>query len=136
MSQVKTVKNKKRPLQGDGSNEQSADLVNASASTSKAKSGKNQSSKKQKIAKPIKKKKACGLCGKTRKLMITDCCDNWICDDEHNYRLFSYSLDSCARNHRRYSNCAFHYNEGHTGKWQDCKQCEEDACGDDTYDIE
>ena len=32
---------------------------------------------------------ACGLCGKTKKLTKTECCGNWICDDEHKYVVFS-----------------------------------------------
>lgn len=77
------------------------------------------------------KKKACGLCGKNRKLTKTECCDNWICDDEHKYRLFSYALNSCRRNHRRYSICAFHHTEGHNGPWKDCSQCEAENLMDD-----
>lgn len=45
----------------------------------------------------------CGLCGKTKKLTKTECCDNWICDDEDQYRLFSFAHNSCRRNHRRYT---------------------------------
>jgi hypothetical protein len=36
----------------------------------------------------------CGLCGKTQNLTRTDCCDQWICDDEHEYVLFSYARNS------------------------------------------
>lgn len=68
-------------------------------------------------------KPRCGLCGKTRKLTRTECCDQWICDDEENYVLFSYAMNSCSRNHSRYTLCGFHYNEGHAGAWQDCKKC-------------
>ena len=65
----------------------------------------------------------CGLCGEKKpgvSLIRTKCCNKWICNDEHTYRPFSFSLDSCHRNHDRYTLCAFHYNEGHTGRWQDC----------------
>ncbi len=65
----------------------------------------------------------CGLCGKTKKLMRTECCGHWICDDEEKYVLFSYARNSCARNHSRYTLCAFHYNEGHEGSWKDCMIC-------------
>jgi hypothetical protein len=66
----------------------------------------------------------CGLCGSTTKrLTRTPCCGNWICDDEDEYVLFSYARNSCHRNHDRYTACSFHYNEGHTGRWQDCKKC-------------
>jgi hypothetical protein len=65
----------------------------------------------------------CGLCGKTKNLTRTECCGNWICDDEHTYRLFSYAHNSCMRNHRRYTLCGTHHSEGHSGRWQDCKKC-------------
>jgi len=65
----------------------------------------------------------CGLCGKTRNLVRTECCDRLICDDEGNYRLFSYARNSCSRNHRRYTLCGFHHAEGHSGAWQDCSAC-------------
>ncbi|OGC36937.1 hypothetical protein A3J90_07840 [candidate division WOR-1 bacterium RIFOXYC2_FULL_37_10] len=65
----------------------------------------------------------CGLCGKTRNLTKTDCCGNWICDDEHKYKAFSYTRNSCHRNHSRYTLCAYHSNEGHEGKWQTCRKC-------------
>jgi hypothetical protein len=65
----------------------------------------------------------CGLCGKTTNLTKTECCGNWICDDEHNYRLFSYARNSCHRNHSCYTVCAAHHAEGHSGRWQDCAEC-------------
>lgn len=68
-------------------------------------------------------KRACGLCGKKKNLRRTECCGNWICDDEHTYVIFSYSRNSCDRNHNRYTLCGFHHNEGHPGRWQDCEQC-------------
>ena len=58
--------------------------------------------------------------------MRTECCNKLICDDEDSYVLFSYSREHCSRNHRRYSNCAYHYGEGHEGKWQECERCKED----------
>lgn len=67
----------------------------------------------------------CGLCGNTQNLTKTACCDNWICDDENQYRLFSFARNSCSRNHRRYTLCGGHYAEDHGGKWQDCQQCRE-----------
>lgn len=30
-------------------------------------------------------KRQCGLCGGTNNLIKTNCCDNWICDDEDQY---------------------------------------------------
>ena len=65
----------------------------------------------------------CGLCRKTGNLTRTECCGQWICDDEHKYVLFSYARNSCHRNHSRYTLCAFHYHERHAGNWQDCAKC-------------
>jgi hypothetical protein len=84
-----------------------------------------------KRAAPAKKpgaaeKPRCGLCGKRAKLTRTECCGQWICDDEDSYVLFSYARNSCSRNHLRYTLCGFHFNEGHSGSWQDCKECRED----------
>jgi hypothetical protein len=67
----------------------------------------------------------CGLCGKTTRLTKTDCCGQWICDDEDQYVLFSYARNSCHRNHSRYTLCGHHYTEGHPGKWQECPTCRE-----------
>jgi len=76
----------------------------------------------------LKKKKSdgkpkCGLCGKTKKLTKTECCGQWICDDEDKYVLFSYARNSCYRNHRRYTLCGYHHTEGHPGDWKDCPKC-------------
>ena len=71
-------------------------------------------------------RRRCGLCGKARKLTRTECCGNWICDDESNYVLFSYARNSCSRNHRRYTLCGFHHSEGHPGNWKECVRCRED----------
>lgn len=65
----------------------------------------------------------CGLCGATGKLTRTECCGQWICDDEDDYVLFSYARNSCHRNHKRYTLCGGHFEEGHDGKWQDCPKC-------------
>jgi hypothetical protein len=69
----------------------------------------------------------CGLCGATDNLTKTECCGNWICDDEDQYVLFSYAHNSCYRNHRRYTLCGGHFQEGHEGKWQDCPECRKDC---------
>lgn len=86
--------------------------------------------KSNKVVKPPATKQArrkpvahCGLCGKTKNLTKTECCGNWICDDEQNYQLFSYARNSCSRNHRRYTLCGYHFNEGHDGDWQNCPKC-------------
>lgn len=65
----------------------------------------------------------CGLCGKTKNLIKTECCGQWICDDEDKYVMFSYARNSCYRNHRRYTLCGYHFNEGHHGHWKDCPEC-------------
>ncbi|MBC8329599.1 MAG: hypothetical protein H8E31_12730 [Planctomycetes bacterium] len=65
----------------------------------------------------------CGLCGKSGQLTRTECCGQWICDDEGSYRLFSYARNSCSRNHRRRTLCGYHHAEGHAGRWQDCRAC-------------
>lgn len=65
----------------------------------------------------------CGLCGKTRNLTKTECCGNWICDDEHKYVMFSYARNSCQRNHRRYTLCGYHHIEEHLGDWKECREC-------------
>lgn len=71
----------------------------------------------------MKSKRCCGLCGKHSKLVKTDCCGNWICNDEHKYVLFSYARNSCSRNHRRFTLCGYHHVEGHKDEWQTCKKC-------------
>jgi hypothetical protein len=76
------------------------------------------------------KKKSCGLCGATKNLTKTECCNNFICDDEDKYVLFSFATNSCHRNHRRYTLCSTHYYAKHKGKWQECKKCK------DEYSIE
>jgi hypothetical protein len=70
--------------------------------------------------------RCCGLCGATDKLTITECCGQWICDDEDQYVLFSYARDSCSRNHSRFTLCGHHSAEGHEGSWQDCSKCRDD----------
>jgi hypothetical protein len=67
----------------------------------------------------------CGLCGKTSRLRKTECCGEWICDDEGSYVLFSYARNSCSRNHGRYTLCGFHHAEGHAGDWRECTECRE-----------
>ncbi len=74
-------------------------------------------------SKKISSKHKCGLCGKTKNLMRTDCCGNWICNDERNYVMFSFARNSCHRNHDRFTLCASHFHEGHSGDWKTCKEC-------------
>jgi len=68
----------------------------------------------------------CGLCGKTDNLIRTDCCGQWICDDEDQYQLFSFARNICSRNHRRYTLCGYHHAEGHPGDWRECSVCRDD----------
>lgn len=84
-----------------------------------------------KITKKTTKKRIatppCGLCGKTKKPRYkTECCDNWVCGNENDYVMFSYSRDICSRNHRRFTLCGSHHAEGHKGDWKTCKKCRED----------
>lgn len=72
------------------------------------------------------KKPTCGLCGKTKNLTKTPCCNNWICDDADKYVIFSYETNSCYRNHDRYTLCAYHYHQQHSDEWQECKKCKEE----------
>jgi hypothetical protein len=71
-------------------------------------------------------KPKCGLCGKKEELTKTECCDQWVCDDEGKYILFSYERNSCYRNHRRYTLCGYHHAEEHSGSWKDCSDCRAD----------
>ena len=68
----------------------------------------------------------CGLCGKTGNLTRTECCGQWICDDEERYVMFSFARNSCHRNHDRYTLCSYHHNENHQGDWKTCPKCRED----------
>lgn len=68
---------------------------------------------------------ACGLCGTRGRVMRTECCGQFVCDDEESYVMFSYARNSCARNHRRYTLCGSHFAEAHAGRWQDCQACRE-----------
>ena len=86
--------------------------------------------RKRNLKKPKKKENSgsprCGLCGKSGKLIKTECCDQWICDDEDKYVLFSYATNSCQRNHRRFTLCGYHYNEDHDSHdWKTCQKCRE-----------
>jgi hypothetical protein len=70
-----------------------------------------------------KDKRKCGLCGKKRKLIKTECCNQWICNDYDNYVAFSYARNSCSRNHNLFTICGYHHNEGHSGDWSKCNKC-------------
>lgn len=76
---------------------------------------------------PERPKAVCGLCGKSARLTTTECCGRPICDDEDSYELFSYSRNSCSRNHRRFTLCGSHFAEGHDGDWRTCQDCKDDV---------
>ena len=75
------------------------------------------------MAKGQKEEKMCFICGATKNLVRTECCGKWICDDEDKYVPFSYAHNSCHRNHRRYTLCAYHHDNGHKGDWKTCPDC-------------
>lgn len=86
--------------------------------------------KQRKSSRPVTTSKQtgrakCGLCGKSGRLRKTECCNEWICDDEDEYVLFSYARNSCSRNHSRYTLCGYHSAEQHEGAWLECEECEE-----------
>lgn len=78
---------------------------------------------KTKLKGPKAPKPRCGLCGKTKNLIQTGCCGNWLCDDAHKYVAFSYARNSCYRNHDRFTLCGYHHHEQHTGNWKTCDEC-------------
>ena len=86
--------------------------------------------KKTELRKPTKRTDTtghgCELCGKAGEVIQTECCGRWICDDEGRYVPFSYARNSCSRNHSRFTLCAFHHAEGHSGNWQDCSSCRDE----------
>jgi len=86
----------------------------------KTKTKSNSGRVRQMVSKP-----KCGLCGKSKNLTKTECCGQWICDDEDSYVMFSYARNSCRRNHRRYTLCGFHDAEEHEGDWKECAECRE-----------
>jgi hypothetical protein len=77
--------------------------------------------KKKKIKR--RQRPACGLCGSKTNLIRTECCEQWICNDETEYVPFSYARNSCYRNHLRYTLCGYHYIENHSGDWKTCPEC-------------
>jgi len=66
----------------------------------------------------------CRFCGNDSvPLVKTRCCNQWICCDTSfvSYRGGGY----CQFPHEHESVCHFHYNDGHSGAWQDCEECRE-----------
>eukprot|EP01133_Synstelium_polycarpum_P012996 gene12996-15287_t len=74
--------------------------------------------------------KKCHICGqqpsRNLKLTRTECCGNWVCDNEDQYQLFSGSRDFCGRSHAKYTICG---TKSHTARkhqspdWRTCQQC-------------
>jgi len=65
----------------------------------------------------------CRFCGeKSLPLVKTRCCEQWICCDTD--FLSIHGGGYCQFEHEHYSMCHFHYNEGHTGPWQECEECQ------------
>lgn len=89
----------------------------------KSKNKKAAPSPRQAAAPAKSTKNRCGLCGKSDRLTRTECCGNWICDDEGGYVLFSHARNSCYRNHRRHTLCGYHHAEEHEGSWKSCSLC-------------
>lgn len=73
----------------------------------------------------MSEKPRCGLCGNNSlPLTKTECCKNWICDDEN---LAATDFDSCMKNHRL-TLCSTHFIEGHMKEepdWRKCSACKE-----------
>lgn len=92
-------------------------------SKSRKKAGRKRPAKRKASRGRSTPSRKCGLCGATKNLTKTECCNQWICDDEQEYVLFSYARNSCSRNHRRYTLCGNHFAEGHSGHWKDCEEC-------------
>ncbi len=99
------------------------DQCSATATTSTRDCAMAKSARSVKSLRPGTDAPRCGLCGKTKNLVRTECCGNWICDDESTYVMFSYACNSCHRNHNRYTLCAHHHIEGHAGDWKTCRKC-------------
>lgn len=60
-------------------------------------------------------------------ITFTECCNLPICDNSHEYEMFSYSRDFCSRSHDRYTACASHHHENHEGDWRECAECNIDT---------
>ncbi len=76
----------------------------------------------------------CRFCGSTTlPLVKTRCCDQWICCDT---KFLSFRGNgTCQFEHENDSICHFHFNEGHSGPWQECKECR-DFVGEEEFESE
>ena len=76
----------------------------------------------------------CRFCGNDSvPLVKTKCCDQWICCDTSYLSIKGGGY--CLYHHEHESVCHFHYNEGHSGKWQECEECREFFGEDDFNDA-
>lgn len=66
-------------------------------------------------------------------ITFTSCCNLPVCDNSHEYQMFSYSRDFCERSHSRYTACGRHMDEEHAGDWRECEQCNEPEEGARPY---
>jgi len=74
----------------------------------------------------------CSICGSTAaevQLGYTECCNIRVSDNAHEYQMFSYDRSHCMRSHDRYTACASHCHEGHSGDWRECAECNSLDCG-------
>lgn len=59
----------------------------------------------------------CVICGKPcEKMLLLECCGQLFCG-------VSRRGKSCAERHDRYTLCANHHLEKHSGSWKECKKC-------------
>src|SRR5262249_27404329 len=66
----------------------------------------------------------CRFCGDDKAPLVrTECCHQWACCDTAFISI--RGGDRCQFEHEHYSPCHFHFNERHSGSWQDCKECED-----------
>ena len=76
----------------------------------------------------------CRFCGEeSLPLVKTPCCKQWICCDTA--FLSIGGGDYCQYEHESYSICYFHYNEKHSGSWQECAECR-DFFGNEKFEDE
>lgn len=73
----------------------------------------------------------CRFCGNDSvPLVKTKCCNQWICCDTSFASIEGGGY--CQYPHEHESICHFHYNNGHSGIWQECEECR-DLVGDDNF---
>jgi len=70
-------------------------------------------------------RQTCKLCDKSHKLVRTECCNQWLCNEEADHNLYDNGRPSCFKNHEKYTLCAYHHKNGHEGDWKTCQKCKE-----------